>query len=192
MAKDYKQEIANYLELEMTVLRKLDTEEISAAMNILEEARQRDAAIYVCGNGGSAATASHMVCDFNKGVSLKQTKKYRFICLNDNVPNMMAIANDLGYDQIFKVPLENKITSQDVLLAISGSGNSKNVVNAVKYAKEHGATVIGMTGYNGGEVRKLADAYLHVPIDNMQITEDIHMIFDHMMMWILSHGGDQC
>ena len=91
---------------------------------------------------------------------------------------MMAIANDIGYDQIFKVPLENKITSQDVLLAISGSGNSKNVVNAVKYAKELGATVIGMTGYNGGEVRKLADAYLHVPVDNMQITEDIHMIFD--------------
>lgn len=187
---DHKEKLEQYLQLEIATIKKLDIEAISEVMNVLNTARLREATIYICGNGGSAATASHFVCDFNKGVSLEQEKKYRFVCLNDNVPIMMAIANDIGYDKVFEVQLHGKLKKEDILLAISGSGNSMNVVNAVRYAKEVGAKVVGVTGYDGGEVKKSADYQLHVPIDNMQITEDVHMMFDHMMMWVL-RGDDE-
>ena len=123
--------------------------------------------------------------DFNKGVSEKLEKKYRFQCINDNMATIMAIANDNGYDRVFEQQLENKLYKDDVIVAISGSGNSKNVINAVRYAKIQGCKVIGMTGYSGGELKKLSDISLHVPVDNMQITEDVHIIFNHMMMYIL-------
>lgn len=188
---DYRKDICSYIEMEKRVMDGLDTERINQVMNLLEETREREGVVYICGNGGSASTASHFVCDFNKGVSLGQDKKYNFVCLNDNVPNMMAIANDIGYEQIFRIPLENKITSQDLFIGISGSGNSLNVILAAKYAKSCGATVVGITGYDGGELKKLADYNLHVAIDNMQIVEDIHMMFDHMMMWILAYGQEK-
>ena len=110
--RDYRKDICSYIEMEKRVMDSLDTERINQVMNLLEETRERESVIYICGNGGSASTASHFVCDFNKGVSLEQDQKYNFVCLNDNVPNMMAIANDIGYDQIFRIPLENKITSR--------------------------------------------------------------------------------
>ena len=97
----------------------------------------------------------------------------------------MAIANDTGYDHIFIQQLEKILKPDDVIIAISGSGNSDNVIKAVEYAKEQGCKVIGMTGYSGGKLKLLSDISLHVPIDNMQITEDIHIIYNHMMMYIL-------
>ncbi len=184
---DYKLEIGNYLNLVIDTIKKLDINAINEAMNALEEARLRNASIYICGNGGSAATASHFVCDFNKGISENLNQKYNVICLNDNVPIMMAIANDLGYDRIFELQLQGKLTSSDLLIAISGSGNSSNIIKAVQYSKSVGASVMAITGYSGGVIDGLADYHLHVPIDNMQITEDIHMIFDHLIMWILSN-----
>jgi D-sedoheptulose 7-phosphate isomerase len=101
----------------------------------------------------------------------------------------MAIANDCGYEEIFVQQIKGKIKKDDVLLCISGSGNSKNILLAAEYAKASGITVIGATGYNGGLLYQLADYHLHVPVDNMQITEDIHMIFDHLIMWILAYGN---
>ena len=97
----------------------------------------------------------------------------------------MAIANDDSYDQVFYKQIENIIRPNDVLLAISGSGNSKNVIKAVEYAKSVGCKVIGMTGYSGGKLKELSDIKLHVPLDNMQVAEDIHTIFNHCMMHIL-------
>lgn len=188
MNENYLPKINKYLQDEIAMLQSVDIDAVNQVINVMEAARERNATIYICGNGGSAATASHFVCDFNKGVSLTQQRKYNLVCLNDNVPNMMAIANDIGYDDIFQVPLEGKIKAEDLLIAISGSGNSKNVVKAVVYAKKTGAKVIGLTGYSGGEVKHLADYSLHVPIDNMQITEDMHMTFDHLMMWVLAYA----
>lgn len=182
---DYIAEIKKYIELEINTLKNLDYQSINRVIQVLEDARKRGATIYVCGNGGSAATASHLVCDFNKGISLNQELKYKVISLNDNIPTMMAIANDIGYDRIFDIPLRGRLKKTDLLLAISGSGNSLNVVNAVKYAVEIGTKVIGITGYDGGEVKKLSNYFLHVPVDDMQISEDVHMIFDHMIMHIL-------
>lgn len=182
---DYLKQISEYIELEISILKQLDQNVINMAMKLLESTRAKGSSVYVFGNGGSAATASHMENDFNKGVSENFEKKYRFHCLNDNVATMMAIANDNGYEKVFKQQLENKLSSEDVIIAISGSGNSANVIKAVEYAKKQGCKIIGMTGYSGGRLKQLADISLHVPLDNMQITEDVHLIFNHLMMYIL-------
>ena len=136
------------------------------------------------GNGGSSATASHYQNDFNKGISEYVETKFRFVCLNDNVATLMAIANDIGFEEVFRFQLKNRLEEGDIIIAISGSGNSQNVLNAVEYAKQQGNQVIGLTGYRGGRLRELADVSLHADVMSMQVTEDIHMIFDHLIMSI--------
>lgn len=185
---DYKSKISKYISLEREIIKNLDVTAINEVINLLEQTRLNGGTIYICGNGGSAATASHFASDFNKGVSLKLDKKYNMICLNDNVPTVMAIANDIGYERIFDIQLQNRLKEKDILIAISGSGNSLNVVNAVKYAKENNVKIIGLTGYNGGQVKQLADINLYVSVENMQITEDVHLIFEHLMMWVLTYA----
>ena len=115
---DYKKQIRDYVELEKKILDSLPVEDINRVMNALEQARISGKRIYTCGNGGSASTASHLECDFNKGVSYDQTVKYDIECLSDNVAMMMAIANDIGYDDIFVVPLKNKMKPGDILIGI--------------------------------------------------------------------------
>lgn len=144
---DYKSEIGQYIEMEKQVLDSLPVENISDVMNVLEQARLAKKRIFICGNGGSAATASHLECDFNKGISYDQKLKYDIECLSDNVPMMMAIANDISYDDIFVVPLKNKLKNGDIVIGISGSGNSENVVRAFRYANEAGAETVAFTGY---------------------------------------------
>lgn len=181
-----KKDIQAYFLREIETIQKLDVDEIAAAVQAIEDAYEREATIYVFGNGGSAATASHFVCDFNKGICEKLDRKFNLICLSDNTPMITAIANDISYDEIFRFQLRDKLKASDLIIAISGSGNSPNVIHAVEYAKEVGATVVGLTGYSGGKLRQLADYHMHVDIDDMQITEDVHMMFDHMMYRILS------
>lgn len=188
--KDYTEQINAYLEKEKEVLANLPIEDINAVMNLLEKARTQGKRIFICGNGGSASTASHFVCDFNKGVSHGQELKYDFECLSDNVPMMMAVANDIGYEDIFLVPLQNKLKQGDVVIGISGSGNSENVVRALRYAEETGAETVAICGYGGGRIKELAKYNIHVKVDNMQIVEDVHLMLDHLMMYILSK--DSC
>lgn len=181
---NYINDIESYIALEREVLGKLNVEAINAALNLLDETRRRKGRIYICGNGGSAATASHFQNDFNKGVSEYIEIPFRFHCLNDNIATIMAIANDIGYEEVFRFQLRGNLEESDILVAISGSGNSKNVINAVEYAMGKGCKIIGLTGYSGGKLKELADISLHVPVQSMQVTEDIHMIFDHLMMSI--------
>jgi D-sedoheptulose 7-phosphate isomerase len=181
---DFKKQITEYLSLEKKVIESLNVDEINETMNALLDCYNRGGTVYTCGNGGSASTASHMVCDFGKGTCYELEKKFHFVCLNDNIPTIMAIANDDSYENIFAYQLKDKLTKNDILLAVSGSGNSHNIVKAADYAKEVGAKIIGMTGYNGGKLMKMADYHLHAPIDDMQITEDVHIIFNHLMMKI--------
>lgn len=183
---DYRNQIQQYIEMEKQVLDSLSVEEINDVMNVMENARLTGKRIFICGNGGSASTAAHLECDFNKGISYDQDIKYDIECLSDNVPMMMAIANDIGYDDIFVVPLRNKLKKGDIVIGISGSGNSENVVRAFAYANEIGAETIAFTGYSGGKLKKMAKHNIHVAVDNMQITEDVHLVLDHMMMFILS------
>ena len=182
---EYFDLVDKYLKKEIEILEKLDKEKLCAALEVLVNALNDDRDIYIFGNGGSSATASHFQNDFNKEVSEHTEKKFRFHCLNDNVPTIMAIANDISFDEVFRQQLINKVKDTDILMAISGSGNSKNVINAVEYAKQCGAYVIGITGYDGGKLYQMADLNLHVPVNSMQITEDVHMIFDHLMMSVL-------
>ena len=181
---DFKKAIKEYYEREIEVINNLNLEEINKAMNAIYDTYNNGGTIYVCGNGGSASTASHMQNDFNKGISEYVEKKFKFYCLNDNVSTMMAVANDIGYEEVFRFPLINNITNNDLFIGISGSGNSKNVLNAAEYAKECGAKVLGITGYTGGKLKDMADYVMHADIMDMQIAEDLHMTFDHMMMKI--------
>ena len=181
---DYKDEIRKYIAHEIETLQKLDVDAINDALNLLLETMENGNTVFVFGNGGSSATASHFQNDFNKGVSEHTEKKFNFLCLNDNVATVMAVANDIGFEEVFRFQLRGHIRPGDVVLAISGSGNSKNVINAVEYAKEEGCRIIGLTGFGGGKLKDLSDVSLHAPINSMQVTEDIHMIFDHLMMSI--------
>lgn len=182
---DFKKAIKEYYEREIDCINRFNLDEINEAMNAIMTTYENGGTIYVCGNGGSASTASHMQNDFNKGISEYTEKKFNFYCLNDNVSTMMAVANDIGYEEVFRFPLLNKITSNDLFIGISGSGNSKNVLNAAEYAKERGAKILGMTGYSGGKLKEMADYRMHVDEMDMQIAEDLHMTFDHMMMKIM-------
>lgn len=182
---NFEKDIKDYITCEIDTLQKLDITEINKALNLLVETAQKHKRIYIFGNGGSSATASHFQNDFGKGVSEYVEDKFRFQCLNDNVATLMAIANDIGFEEVFRFQLKGVLEPGDIIIAISGSGNSKNVINAVEYAKDCGNKVIGLTGYNGGKLKNLSDISLHVPINSMQVTEDIHMIFDHLMMSML-------
>lgn len=181
---DYRNKIKEYINLEIETLKNLDVDAINEAMNLIHDTYEKEGTIYVFGNGGSSATASHYQNDFNKGISEYVEKKFKFLCLNDNIPTVMAIANDIGFEEIFRFQLKNKLKKDDIILAISGSGNSKNVLNAVEYAKSCGNKIIGMTGYNGGRLLELSDVSLNAPVMSMQVTEDIHMIYDHLIMSI--------
>ncbi len=184
---NYLRELTNYRNKEIEVFNNLNLEDVNIVMNILEDARQADKKIFICGNGGSASTASHYVGDFNKGVSENLEKKYNFECLNDNIPTMLAVANDISYEEVFRFPLRNKMKAGDILIGISASGNSKNVVNAFEYAKTIGGIVIAIVGCDGGKIKDMADYNIHVKINDIQIIEDLHMILDHMMMSVFCH-----
>ena len=179
---DYKALINEYLTHEINTIKALDVDSINDALNLLLEAFEGQNTIYIFGNGGSSATASHFHNDFNKGVSEHTEKKFNFLCLNDNIATVMAVANDIGFEEVFKFQLEGHLKKGDLIVAISGSGNSPNVIKAVEYAKSLGHKIIGLTGFSGGKLSALSDVSLHVPINSMQVTEDIHMIFDHLMM----------
>lgn len=181
-----KKEIQEYYNREIKVIEKLDLDAIDEAVGAIIDAFEREATIYIFGNGGSATTASHFVGDFNKGISIGLKKKFNLRCLNDNSATLLAIANDISYEDVFVVQLQNWLKPEDLVIAISGSGNSKNVIKAVEYAKSVGTPVVGMSGYSGGKLKELADYNMYVPVDDMQITEDIHLSFDHMMYRVLT------
>lgn len=178
--------IQQYYEREKAVIDSLDFWEIDRAIKAIIDAYEREATIYIFGNGGSAASALHYANDFNKGISERLDKKFNMISLCDNFATIMAIANDISYDEVFRFQLKNKLKPSDLVIGISGSGNSFNVVNAIKYAKEIGTPTLGISGYEGGKLKELTDFHMHVPIEDMQIIEDIHMTFDHMMYKVIS------
>jgi D-sedoheptulose 7-phosphate isomerase len=183
---DYREEIAKYFEKEKATLDAISKDDLNTLMNVLVKAKDEGRTIFIMGNGGAAATASHYVCDFNKGVSYGEDKMFKFICLNDNIPTLMAYANDISYEEVFVGQLKNFMQEGDIVIGISGSGNSENVVRAIKYANERGGVSVGITGYNGGKVKQLCKHNVHVPVDDMQITEDLHLVLNHCMMKILS------
>lgn len=190
--RDYTQDIAAYFERLKQTIDRIDKQSLSQLMNVLDEARLAGRTVYIMGNGGSSATSSHFVCDFNKGISEKQKQKFRFICLNDNIPTLMAYANDVSFEEIFVGQLRNFMQAGDVVIGISGSGNSGNVLKAIEYANANGGITVGLTGYSGGKLKEMAKHNVHIPINDMQIAEDLHMVLDHCMMKILCNNNTCC
>lgn len=187
---DYKKDIINYFQNVKDTLDKISVEDLNTLLNLLNKARDENRFVFICGNGGSASTASHFCCDFNKGISSDQKSKFRFVCLSDNIPTLMAYANDYSWEEIFVGPLRNLFHEGDFVIGISGSGNSSNVIKALQYANEHQGISIGLTGYDGGIVKKISQYNVHVPIRDMQVSEDLHLLLDHCMMSILCKHGE--
>ena len=166
-------------------LEAIPGEIFDALVQVLESARLEGRQIFTMGNGGSGSTASHIACDLNKGVSFGRPERFRVICLNDNLPTLMAYANDVSYEDVFVEPLKNFLWPGDVVIGISGSGNSPNVLKAIEYANRQGAITVGLSGFEGGKLAKLAKMPLVVPVHDMQQVEDIHLIIFHVAMQAL-------
>ena len=164
------------------VLDRFDHGRFSEIVDRILDAYHHQARIFVMGNGGSAATASHFACDINKGCCLDLPKKFKMICLNDNLPSLMALANDLDYHAIFEEQLKNFFEPGDLVIGISGSGNSENVLRAVRYARENGGATIGFSGFGGGKLSEIVDTPFVAPVHDMQKVEDLHVILVHMIM----------
>ena len=145
----------------------------------LARAYEENRTLFVFGNGGSAALASHSACDLGKGTVMPGKRRFKVVSLTDNVPLMTAWANDASYEDVFAEQLLNLVRNEDVVMAISGSGNSPNVLNGLKAAREAGAYTMGLTGYQGGKMEVLCDLCLVIPCDNMQFIEDIHTCVTH-------------
>jgi D-sedoheptulose 7-phosphate isomerase len=169
-------------------LETLDLAQVERFVEALESARRDGRRVFLFGNGGSAATASHMACDLNKGVSQGKDRAFKVLCLNDNVPTMTAWANDVAYEEIFLGQLKNFLVPGDLVVAISGSGNSPNVVRAVEWANSQGAVTVGLCGYRGGKLKEMARLVVHVDVDDMQVVEDLHLVVGHMATQALCGG----
>lgn len=170
-----------YRQLLTQTLNALDLAAVERLVELFVEAHARGAQIFTMGNGGSGASASHAAGDFLKGASYGLDQRFKMICLNDNLPSMMAVANDIGWDDIFVEPLKNYLQPGDLVIGISGSGNSRNVLKAGEYAKAHGATLVGMTGFKGGRLREMADLSIHSDAMDMEVAEDVHMAVFNMV-----------
>ena len=166
----------HYIDLVKSTLDALDPKALGALVEAFHTTYEKGGNIYTMGNGGSGASASHAAGDFLKGASYGLDKRFRMICLNDNLPSMMAIANDIGWESIFVEPLKNFLSPNDLVIGISGSGNSKNVVNALEYANDQGATTVAMSGFKGGKISEIATINVHAPVMDMEVTEDVHMV----------------
>lgn len=172
--KQYRDELVKTLDM-------IDAIQLSELADVLWMAYQQGRRIYVIGNGGSAATASHYVCDFGKGATIPGEKRLKIMSLTDNVSHMTAISNDLSYKDVFKEQLENLLEPKDVVIAISASGNSSNVVTAVAYANEIGAVTAGILGFDGGKLKQMTQHCLVIENFNYGQVEDAHLILGHVL-----------
>lgn len=175
--------LKSYLKGLNSTLAALDLERVRQIREACAEAREEGRQIFVCGNGGSAATASHLANDLGKGASCGRKKRFKVLSLTDNVPWLTALANDLDYRAVFAEPLRNFAQPGDLLIAISGSGNSPNVLNAAQVARELGMKTVGLTGFGGGKLAGMVDLPLVIDSHHMGRVEDVHLIVVHLICY---------
>jgi len=168
------------------VLDNLDLTKIDHAIALIEDAWRAGRQVITLGNGGSALTALHYINDWNKSIYMSTQRVFRGRSLCDNIGLMMAYSNDVSYADVFIEQLKNILEDQDLVIAISGSGNSENVIRAVDYANEHNAVTLGVCGYQGGRLKDRAQHCVWAPVNDMQLSEDVHFFFGHMVMQRLS------
>ena len=176
--------VREYLEWTREVCELVEPREVQEVIDLLMDARRRGKGIFVIGNGGSAATASHFSVDLGKG-TLRGTDdhpRFRVNSLTDNLPYVTAWANDFDYDRVFEQQLRNLGAPGDLVIGISASGNSPNVVRAMEYAHTAGMATVAMTGFTGGKLKEMADHSVHVPVDDYGMAENMHMIIVHIII----------
>ena len=179
MSKEFAR---GYLDRLAALFEKLSLGQVKEVTDAIFDAYEQGRSIFTMGNGGSGATASHLACDLNKGVSFGLKKRFRVTCLNDSLPIILACANDLSYRDIFVEQLKNFLKPDDVVIGLSGSGNSENILKAFKYASSKKAVTIGMSGFDGGRLALLSNISLVVRSKDMQQIEDVHLIVTHIIM----------
>jgi D-sedoheptulose 7-phosphate isomerase len=163
---------------------KKKSHQIEQVIQIFQKAKKNNNKVFLLGNGGSAATASHLICDLNKFRGL------RAIALTDSIPLITAWGNDEDYSAVFKEQLRTLADTNDIVVGFSGSGNSKNVIDAMKYAKAKGCYTIGFAGYDGGILKDIADECIIVDVNNMQHSEDMHVLLGHMIAFLLEDNRE--
>ena len=175
-----------YFEELQRVVAAISHDSIDQMAEALVRAYEAGRVVYTFGNGGSAALASHLACDLGKGTAYcNGGKRFRVLALTDNIPTLTAWANDSSYEDVFSEQLRNFVQPEDVAFAISGSGNSKNVLNALHVARQAGATTLGISGFQGGQMKSLCDICMVVPSNNLQIVEDMHLATAHSIFRIV-------
>lgn len=180
------QRLEQYLEIVVRAAQRVDLRSVERFIDLLEAAYREDRGVYLVGNGGSAATASHFAEDLSMGAMPDlEGKRFRVLSLADNTSYITALANDKGYDRVFELQLRQFGRKGDLLVVISGSGNSPNVVRAAEYAKSIGMIVVALTGFDGGKMKALADLNVHVPHPNMCQSEAVHSILQHLVADLL-------
>ncbi|MFN3324725.1 MAG: SIS domain-containing protein [Bryobacteraceae bacterium] len=175
-AESYKAEL-------LSAIDRIDLAKVQQAIEWFKEAREAGRSIFVCGNGGSAATASHFVCDMVKGASFNRETRFRIQALTDGMATITAYSNDVSYDAVFVEQLKNFAQPNDLFMAISGSGNSPNVLRAMEYANLAGCRTLALTGRDGGRLGPMAQMNIQVPVPHMGRIEDAHMIVCHMICY---------
>jgi len=185
--KDYLRELmATLNKMEPDLVKKMDE-----LATILLNARRDGRTIFLFGNGGSASTASHFASDLSKGTIVGNNPRFKVVALTDNIPTMLAWGNDSSYDDIFVEQLKNLMEPGDVVVGISGSGNSPNVIKAIEYARQNKGITIGLSGYDGGKLLKTAQYNIHAPSFYMQRVEDIHLILEHLLTSLIREEQQQ-
>ena len=172
----YRLELVKTLDL-------IDADQVNKAINWFRDARDQSRRIFVCGNGGSASTASHFACDMVKGASFQRQSRFCIMALTDQLPTITAYANDVGYDVVFVEQLKNFAAPGDLFMAISGSGNSPNVLRAAEYANSLGCRTIGLTGRDGGELARISQLNVQARVPHMGRIEDAHLVVCHMIAY---------
>lgn len=180
-----RQQLLDYCQGLKDALDTIPTDAAEKFLQLLESAYQEGRQVFIMGNGGSGSTASHAAGDLNKGVSYGREKRFRVMSLNDSMATVTAYANDVSYSEAYVEQLKNFLNRGDLVIGISGSGNSPSILKAIEYANQQGAVTVGLCGFSGGKLAAMAQFPVHVPVNDMQKVEDIHMMLFHVAMQVL-------
>lgn len=184
----FKEFLEQYSQEIIRTLNGLDAAEFEKIIKIIIDAYKNDRQIFITGNGGSAGTANHFVCDFAKNAVLQEGKRrFRIISLCDNIERITALGNDIAFDEIFKQQMINLMNEGDVFIVVSASGNSPNLVKACEYAKSKNAAIVVLAGFEGGKIKEFAEACMIAPITSYEQIEDIHLIILHMIVYFIKN-----
>jgi D-sedoheptulose 7-phosphate isomerase len=178
MIREYAKKYLQSLKVTIDEISLNDLQDVADA---IEAAYRRGKQIFIFGNGGSASTASHFACDLGKGIAIKGKPRFKVMSLNENVALMTAIGNDLGFEALFVEQLENMLEEGDVVILISGSGNSENLLRAARFANSKGAITIGFLGFGGGDLRNLVKKHITLSSDQYELVEPVHIVLEHLI-----------